>query len=93
MCLGADAICVSDQCQHQCPAGQVDYDTFCVDPQKDVNKCGAGGKVCTAGASAAGTCVQGTRAFSCTGGSLDCDGNAASECEVNAATDVNNCDA
>jgi hypothetical protein len=63
-----------------------------VDGSKDLNNCGACGKVCGAVANGSAACSAGVCGVgSCTQGFADCDKNASNGCEVNTQTDTKNC--
>jgi hypothetical protein len=58
----------------------------------DVNHCNTCGTVCPVVANGTRACVSGGCAVgSCAAGYADCDGNLDTGCEINLATDVNNC--
>lgn len=87
--------CANSQCQITCTGSFTDCDDDRVngcetDTSKNVNNCGACGKVCdTTGGSA--KCTAGVCSISnCTGGLGDCDTNPL-DCETDERTDVNNC--
>jgi len=59
--------------------------------QTDVNHCGMCNSACTL-ANATEACVNGSCAIgACEGAFRDCDMNAATGCEINSASDINNC--
>lgn len=82
----------------QCPTGKGDCNGSAADGceadlTSDSSHCGACGQPCSL-ANAASACVAKTCAVtSCTTGYFDCDGLAATGCEVDLATDANNCGA
>ena len=93
------ASCGSGVCAVTCAPGFFDCDgnfaNGCeVDGSKDVNNCGACGKVCGAVANGAVACAAGVCGVgSCNAGFFDCDANAANGCEVDGSKDSNNCGA
>ena len=65
-----------------------------VDGSKDLNNCGACGKLCPAVANGAAACAAGVCGVgSCSAGFSDCDKSAANGCEINTLSDVKNCNA
>jgi hypothetical protein len=65
-----------------------------VDRTRDTSNCGACGTACARGPFvAAATCEAGACKARCEAGHLNCDGNAQNGCEVDGASDANNCGA
>lgn len=57
----------------------------------DAANCGMCGKKCATAMNADGVCVSSACKLACQNGFAACDGNIENGCEVNTATDVNNC--
>jgi hypothetical protein len=90
--------CLAGKCGvGKCDAGYFDCDgtvaNGCeVNGSKDLNNCGACGKVCPAVANGAAACTAGACGIgSCNAGFSDCDKALNNGCEVNTQTDVKNC--
>ena len=61
-------------------------------PQTDANNCGACSSVCSSNNMATRTCTAGSCSGTCNAGFTDCDGTKLTNgCEVQTATDANNC--
>ncbi|MEZ4393799.1 MAG: MXAN_6577-like cysteine-rich protein [Polyangiales bacterium] len=92
---GGVATCALGSCGIACSNGFGDCDlnstNGCETRLDSATNCGACGRTC-AFANAAGVCRDGACALgTCNTGFLDCDGNPANGCEVNARTDRINC--
>ena len=91
--------CASGKCAVTCNPGYLDcdgkFDNGCeVDGSKDVVNCGTCANSCPAISNGAPACKGGTCGIgTCNAGYLDCDGNAATGCEVNSTKDLTNCGA
>ena len=62
-----------------------------IDSLRDVNNCGACGRVCQGSTNAAGVCILGQCKLACQAAYLDCNGDPADGCETNGASDLANC--
>jgi hypothetical protein len=84
-------VCSSGSCTVSCQAGLTSCGSSCVNTNTDPNNCGTCGHVCalanaTSACSGAACVVTG-----CTAGFANCNGVASDGCEVNLATNANNC--
>ncbi len=64
-----------------------------VDLRSDVGHCGACATACPSGANSAASCVASACVLTCAATFVNCDGNAANGCEVDAVSDRANCGA
>jgi hypothetical protein len=90
--------CVRNQCfagcdpDHPCAAGQSCCEPgMCVNPQVDVNHCGACGRVCRIANGTAGCAESQCTVAACNAGFGDCDASAANGCETPTASNVLHC--
>jgi hypothetical protein len=78
-----------------CTGTQVLCGGLCTDTGSDLQNCGACGKVCSDYPNMNGTCSGGTCSYTCSKSYMkvyeDCNKNTADGCEVNLASDPNNC--
>jgi len=79
-----------------CNAGFADCNASATDgceiqTAMDLKNCGGCGVVCVVGANASPTCKGGGCGIACNPGFADCDKNPATGCEIDTATDSNNC--
>jgi hypothetical protein len=63
----------------------------CVDPRNDPQHCGSCGHACAGADNAWPVCIASSCALSCKAGFLDCNGQAADGCEVDAQHDAAHC--
>lgn len=77
-----------------CPTGLTLSGSSCVDMKDDMQNCGKAATACSQSfANGAAACIGGTCGGICNPGYADCDKSAANGCEVNTASDSNNCGA
>jgi cysteine-rich repeat protein len=85
-----DASCKLVQ-QQQCNPPLVNCMGACVDTNTSVNNCGFCGNICSF-PNSVGACMSGGCAIGgCSSGFQDCDANIGNGCEINTASDFNNC--
>lgn len=76
-CRGAET-CVNGACTVNCPAGHINCNGFCVDPNSDRTRCGASGDCqgVNAGVACTGSrqCIGGLCAIPCPAGQMECNG-------------------
>ena len=96
VCDGVSLTCPTDLAapdNTSCGTGQICCGGACVSNTTTAN-CGTCGTVCAAsGANTTAVCASGQCALVCNAGFADCDGNVATGCETNTASDVLNCGA
>jgi hypothetical protein len=90
---GDGLVCAAGVCGTTCGAGLQNCGGTCSNTAYDPNHCGTCAIACTAPAGANAACVSSTCGYECKSGFADCDAKGANGCEVNVATDVNNCGA
>ncbi|MBI2393791.1 MAG: hypothetical protein HYV09_29740, partial [Deltaproteobacteria bacterium] len=93
---GAGQICSGGTCDVSCAAPLVKCTPtsggpYCTATAIDPANCGACGNVCPVRANAKTVCAAASCAFVCNAGFTDCNGVAADGCEINTASDKNNC--
>jgi len=70
---------------------QIECSGTCVNPDTDVDHCGACDNPCTAGPNQSSTCIAGSCGFSCDVGFADCNDDPADGCEVDLQADESHC--
>ena len=90
-CTAPSSTCSADELVCGGDGGAADGGaTYCANTQVDISNCGACGAVCGS-THATPECLKGKCTEVCATGYSNCDNNAANGCEVQTATDVNNC--
>lgn len=87
----ATPACINGACTYFCnPPDFIDCGGVCVDWRNDPDNCGVCGNACKS-INGTAACTNGTCQLACDPGFMNCDGNPATGCETNIATNPDHC--